>query len=218
VELGVDVLPWPWWRGGGGCVRFGDVACVPLWCAGPACVRSCRCCGGTGAGMAATEREAVARQGSFDRQLVDAAKCGDVAGISLALRAGANVNAGEGTDRMTPLTWAACSGHIAAVEALMAAGAHVDGADRAGETALMHAAHTGRTMAVACLLSAGADVHRVNRNGVTALHLACSWGNARQTRNLLEAGARTDVADRRGRFPIDVVRAVLRCIVVFSRA
>jgi len=153
-------------------------------------------------GMAAVERE-------VDRQLCDAAWRGDVAGISLALLAGANVNAHEGTTSWTPLQWAAVSGRAAAMEALLAAGAHVDGAGSGGSTPLLLAASHGHAVAMAVLLAAGADVHRVTSDRSTALHLACCYGHVDCARALLDAGARTDVRNRGGKRPIDSVRAEL---------
>jgi len=156
----------------------------------------------------------AARERAVDRQLCDAAERGDVAGISLVLLAGANVNAGEGTELYTPLQWAVVYGHVAAIEALLVAGAHVDGADENGWTPLMRAAVSGRTASVAALLAAGADVHRVNNGDYTALHQACYGGHVDCARTLLDAGAPTDVRGGNGKRPIDVVSAVLLCVAV----
>jgi len=177
-------------------------AAVRRACVAAALLQQWRCRGG----MAVEE-------GEVDRQLCDAVQRGDVAGISLALLAGANVNFHEGTMRRTPLQWAALYGHVAAVEALLAAGAHVDGARSGGLTPLMLAANTDHAATVAVLLAAGADLHRVDSDGRTALHLACYDGHVDCVRMLLEAGAQADVCDGDGKRPIDVVRAALRCAV-----
>jgi len=205
VELGVDargrrvaVLPWWRWWGEGGCV--GDVACVcravRRVCVAAALSLQCR------RGMAVRVRE-------VDRQLCDAADRGDVAGISLALLAGAGVNIFEGTGGWTPLQWAARRGHVSAMEALLAAGAHVDSVDSSGWTPLMHAANNGRAAALAVLLAAGVDVHRFDCFGDTALHRACCFGRVDCARTLLDAGARMDVRNRHGERPIDAVSAEL---------
>jgi len=138
-----------------------------------------------------------------------AARRGDVADISLALLAGANVNANEGTVLRTPLLWAATLGRVAAVEALLAAGAHVDSVSCGDTTPLMGAAGQGHAAAVSALLATGADVHRVNCNGDTALHHACLKGRMDCARVLLEAGARMDVRNHDGKRPIDEVSAAL---------
>jgi len=193
--------------GGGGCVREGDARRV--------CATVRRACVAAALSLSQWQqrRGMAARERDVNDQLCDAACRGDVAAISLALVAGANVNIFEGTDGWTPLHWAAQSGRIGAIEALLAAGAHVDGADSSGWTALMWAATNGRAAVVAALLAAGADAHRVNNNGDTALHQACRWGHVDCARALVDAGARADVRNRDGQRPIDAVRAVLRCAV-----
>jgi len=158
-------------------------------------------------GMAAMERE-------VDWQLCRAAECGDVAGISLALLAGANVNGHEGTGWWTPLQSAAWYGRLAAVKALLGAGAHMDGVTNGCVTPLMCAALNGHAATVATLLAGGADVHRMDDYASTALHWACTYGRVPCVRALLDAGARADVRDDDGKRPIDVVSAILRFAVV----
>jgi len=155
----------------------------------------------------------MAALSNVDQQLLFAAEIGDVASISVALRAGANVNVlpreGMLIWQQVPLHLAARHGHTAAMEALLAAGAHVDEPDRYGWTSLMKAAAHGHAAAVAILLAAGADVHPVEREGQTALHLGCIHGHVAIVRALLDAGARTDVRDYYGNLPVDVVSALL---------
>jgi hypothetical protein len=141
--------------------------------------------------------------------LVHVAEDGDVAGIAAALLAGADPNAFEMTNGMTPLQRAAHNGHVAAIAALLAAGARVDGANTFGTTPLMVAVLPGSTAALDALLAAGADVHHVNNGGYTALHWASMAGHLDAARVLLEAGARTDVRNREGKRPVDVVRPPL---------
>jgi ankyrin repeat protein len=138
-------------------------------------------------------------------ELCDAAGHGDVAGIAAALLAGANPNAFEGTSDWTPLQWAAACGHVAAIAALLAAGAHVDGMFR-DWTPLILAASDGCTTAIDALVAAGADVHHASSDGDTALHRASYKGHPDASRALLDAGARTDLCNKRGERPIDVVR------------
>jgi ankyrin repeat protein len=146
---------------------------------------------------------------SADDNLRNAAMHGDVVEIERLITAGANPNAFEGTDWSTPLQWAAANDHIAAIAALLRAGASVNGKDSFGNTPLMWAARDNRTVAVETLVAAGADMHHVDRNGDTALHWASVWGHLDAPRVLLEAGARTDVRNKRGKRPIDMVRALL---------
>jgi hypothetical protein len=153
----------------------------------------------------------------MDRRLRDAVKRGDVAGIAAALLAGADPNACEGTSCFTPLQRAAQYGHVAAITALLAAGALMDGASSNGTTALMVAAVEGHTAAVHALLAAGADVHRANDGGFTALHLATRWSYLDAGRALVEAGARADVRNKCGKRPIDLVRALPCLLAQFMR-
>jgi ankyrin repeat protein len=144
-----------------------------------------------------------------NEQLCDAAGVGDVAEIERQIAAGADPNAFEGTGRYTPLQWAAYYGHVAAMAALLKAGARVDSADSCGTTPLMWAAYSGHTAATDALLAAGADVHHANVDSDTALHWASMEGRLDAALVLLEAGARKDVRNRRGEQPTDVVCAQL---------
>jgi len=142
----------------------------------------------------------------MDEKLVDAADRGDVGEMERLIAAGANPNAFEGTSSDTPLQQAAWKGHVAAIAALLKAGAHVDGATSEGYTPLMRAAWKGHTAAIDALIAAGADVNRANKNGDTALHRASSNGRLDAVRVLLEAGAKADVLNKKGEQPIDMVR------------
>jgi ankyrin repeat protein len=144
---------------------------------------------------------------SVDEKLRDAAESGDVAEIERQIAAGADPNAL--VDNWTPLQKAAQGGHIAAMAALLKAGARVDGTDGYGGTSLMYAAARGHAAAIDALVAAGADVHRMDNVGETALHFASMGGNLDAARVLLEAGARTDVRNKWGQGPIDMVRAPL---------
>jgi uncharacterized protein len=80
-------------------------------------------------------------------------------------------------------------GDAAAVKSLLDAGAQVNVAAAAGETALMRAAARGHLEVVRLLLGAGADVHARSENGFTALFMAVFFGHAAVVRALLEAGS-----------------------------
>jgi len=142
----------------------------------------------------------------IDGKLCDAAKRCDVGEMERLIAAGAYPNAFEGTYTLSPLQQAAMQGHVAAIAALLKAGAHVDGTDSSGTTPLMLAAYNGHTAAIDALIGAGADVHRANKDGDTALHYASAWGQLDATRVLLEAGAKAEVRNNEGKRPIDVVR------------
>jgi uncharacterized protein len=141
---------------------------------------------------------------SANEKLRDAAERGNVAEIERLVAAGADPNAV--VVDWTPLQKAAVYGQVAAMAALLKAGARVDGADSAGQTPLILAAANGQTAAIDALLAAGANVNHARNNGNTALHLASMGGRLDAARVLLEAGAKADVRNNDGKRPIDVVR------------
>jgi uncharacterized protein len=142
----------------------------------------------------------------LNEALCVAAERGDVPEIERLVAAGADPNAFEGRARWTALQRAARFDHVAAVPALLAAGAHVNGTDSYGLTPLMAAAWRGQSMTIAALLAAGADLQCANHQGTTALHWASAWGHLSAARALVGAGARLDVCNRSDERPIDVVR------------
>jgi uncharacterized protein len=148
---------------------------------------------------------------SADERLVDAAESGDVAEIERQIAAGANPNAFEETGDYTPLQRAAEYGHLAAIAALLKAGAHVEGVNSAGFTPLMYAS-CGRAAAIDALVAAGADVNHTSTSGDSALHWALMCGHLDAARALLEAGVRTDVRNENGEQPFDVVRTLPRVV------
>jgi ankyrin repeat protein len=148
----------------------------------------------------------------LDRQLVDAVWRGDEPEIGSSIAAGANPNAL--VRNWTPLQRAAANGHVAAIVALLAAGARLNDADAHGISPLIHAVQWGHTAAMAALLAAGADVHRAATNGVTALHWASRHGHLEIARGLVAAGARTDVRNKDGKRPGDEVGACAALPVV----
>lgn len=80
-------------------------------------------------------------------------------------------------------------GDIAAIEALVAAGANVGAKDTHGNTSLHVAAENGHVAATEVLLAAGADARAKNNLGKTPLHLAVANGHA-ATIAALERAAR----------------------------
>jgi ankyrin repeat protein len=141
-----------------------------------------------------------------DARLRDAAKFGDVNDVTLAIADGADPDAFRGTSNYTPLQWAARRNLVAAIVALIAAGAHVDCPSCNGSTPLTTAAWSGHTAAIEALLGAGADVNRAKHNGDTALAEASAWGQLGVARSLLEAGARAEQQNKSGKTSVDLVR------------
>ena len=102
---------------------------------------------------------------------------------------------------------AAKTGDIEVLNALVAAGADVDGRDDRGWTALMHAANEGQDPLVELLLAAPADPDAQAPDGATALFIAVSRGRAEIVALLRQAGADPWLAGPDGRTPADVARA-----------
>ena len=76
------------------------------------------------------------------------------------------------------LSIAAREGHVAVVEAMVAAGADVNKADKYGVTPLYFAALEGHVAVVEALVAARADVNKAMNDGATPLYIAAKKYNA----------------------------------------
>jgi hypothetical protein len=92
--------------------------------------------------------------------------------VKLLISAGADVNAPSETMYGAPLGYAASVGDVGSIQALLKAGAKVNGKSFYGHTPLMHAAQSGNPDAVKALLMAGADVNAKDDEGQDALKYA----------------------------------------------
>ena len=117
-----------------------------------------------------------------NEDLLDAARNGDVAAVTAAMEAGADVNAAQG-DGMTALHWAAERGHADVARVLLDAGAAVDRGTRIGSYTPLHlASRRGNADMARTLLTAGADPGlATTSSGVTPLHLAAAAVDALDT-------------------------------------
>ena len=88
------------------------------------------------------------------------------------------VSTGAPADLAAHLRAAAFEGRIADVEALLTKGAPVDGADAAGETALMKSIRADHVAIAALLRRHGASLDRRNQAGQTARDMAVVLGDA----------------------------------------
>ena len=78
---------------------------------------------------------------------------------------------------------------LAAMDALLTAGADINARDQHGQTALMNAASDGQIEVVRLLADRGADLNHRAKYGLTAVMLAVVRGHTEVVRILVEAGA-----------------------------
>ena len=122
----------------------------------------------------------------------EAAKKGDLAALTAALKAGTDVNAiGGGA---TPLYYAAIRGHLEAAKLLIAHGADVNTKTKFGSP-LMAAAARDRPELVNLLLANGADPN-AEPESQTALHVAAERGCLGCVKALVDAGANVNARYR----------------------
>ena len=98
---------------------------------------------------------------------------------------------------------AAEQGSVPQIEALLAAGADVNGRDGYGNTPLLLAARAGREDAAELLLKHGADPKAAAYNKYTPLHMAAWSGSAKIIKSLLEKGADVNAPDYNYRKPLN---------------
>lgn len=136
------------------------------------------------------------------RELLEAAKRGDLPAVRTLVNQGANVNTTQG-DGATALHWAAHWDNAEMANILVAAGAHVNAADDDGVTPLSLACLNGGPGMVGKLLDAGADPNVARVTGETPLMTAAYSGDLPSVTLLLAHGARIDVKEQlRGQTPL----------------
>lgn len=92
-------------------------------------------------------------------------------------------------DRDASLCWAAHRGDPADVQKWIARGAHVNGRNREGNTALHEAARGGHMEVARLLLGCGARINALNRDGLTPVLLAVREDRRRLVEHLVKQGA-----------------------------
>ena len=121
--------------------------------------------------------------------LMTAARTGNLAVIDTLLAHGADVNATITTTHSSALMWAIAESHLAAVRALLAAGADPYVSTAKGFTPLMFAARNGDIEMATTLISAGVSVNETGVDGTHALPYAIISGQNQFALFLLEQGA-----------------------------
>ena len=101
---------------------------------------------------------------------------------------GADIEDGWGNH--SPLMTAAHEGHAQVARVLLERGAHVDAANRQGETALLLASVGGHVDVIAVLIEYGGKLDVPEEYGQTPLMMAFAKGQHEAATRLLDAGAR----------------------------
>jgi uncharacterized protein len=120
--------------------------------------------------------------------LIEAAQNGNKAGVQLALRNHAYVNAAE-HDGTTALHWAVRVDDVEIADILLAAGADAKAANQYGVTPLSLACTNGSAAMIEKLIKAGADPNTKSSEGETALMTASRTGKPDAVQILLKNGA-----------------------------
>jgi ankyrin repeat protein len=123
----------------------------------------------------------------LEKQMIKAAKKGDVAAVKRLLGIDAALVGARDKDGATPLHCAAWKGHAAVAKALLDAGADANAKSRNehyGDTPLHAAAHGNQAAVVKLLIESGAKLNTKNPNGRTPLG-ETAWHNATAAAKLL---------------------------------
>jgi len=124
--------------------------------------------------------------------LGEAAKAGDLMGVTARLDAGDDANECIGDYHATPLHFAGRWGHQDVAVALIERGADIDATDKSNATPLHRAAENGHAELAVALIERGADIHAKNKDDDSPLHRAALWGHLEVALALIESGAHID--------------------------
>lgn len=122
-----------------------------------------------------------------DREVLEAAKEGDVVKVAAALSTGVNVEATDDFAR-TPLLWAVTNNHVEAARLLLEAGASPDAVDRQQDTPWLVTGVTGSVPMAQLLLEYHPDLTLKNRYGGIAIIPASERGHVEYVRAMAHSG------------------------------
>lgn len=126
-----------------------------------------------------------------DGTLLSAAAAGDAATVSLAIRAGAALEARDGRGR-TALLLASAADHVEAASVLVAAGADPDALDDQRDTPWLVTGVTGSVAMAEVLLAAEPDLTIVNRYGGISIIPAGERGHVEYLERVLQTDIDVD--------------------------
>ena len=134
-----------------------------------------------------------------------AVRFGNAPAVRALLKSGVGVNDIVDLVGSAALDIAAAFDQIAAINALIDAGADLNAQNESGPPMCI-AAETGRTAAVMALIHAGADTNLAKLlNGYTPLHLAVCQGSVACTAVLIQAGADISIVNDDDMTPLDII-------------
>jgi len=113
----------------------------------------------------------------------------DLETIKVLFEAGVKLGPGVGTDRLTPLGWAAAMGNVEAVKWMIDQKARIIGNDKFKRCPLALAIMNGHLEVASILLQHGADWEQADSSGNRPLHFAAAYGWPECIELLLKTGA-----------------------------
>ena len=135
-------------------------------------------------------------------RLVNAARSGDVDGVTKAIEAGEVVDQ-PSIGGMSALHWAAREGNLEVVTVLVEASANPNLPNKAGKTPVALAAESGNLEVLEFLVSMGGDIAHTDEIGGTPLLWAVALSkNPATAKYLVEQGASVNVVDKSGMTPL----------------
>ncbi|CAH8451148.1 unnamed protein product [Schistosoma haematobium] len=152
---------------------------------------------------------------SFDEEIFDACRNGDLALVKCLLENGVNVNLIDTSGRKsTPLHFAAGYGRRDVVSLLLDHNADVSARDEGGLIPLHNACSFGHVDVVHLLLSAGSDPNAEDCWNYTPLHEAAIKGKVEVCILLLQAKANPHARNLDGKTPVDLAEGSARLALV----
>jgi truncated hemoglobin YjbI len=108
--------------------------------------------------------------------------------VRTLVRAGADVNAGDGVKHCTPLHMAARRGNLEVAEALLGCGGNIEARDSVSDTPLRRAVNCNQVGLASLLLARGADVLSTGSKGSTPILAARSAAMKKLLQSAVDAG------------------------------
>ena len=145
-----------------------------------------------------------------NKELLDAARRGELDKLKELLDGGANVNYKD-ENLMTPIMFATASDHLDIVQELLDRGADVTSVDMNGATALHLAGYLGHVEILKKIIGThvaeGDHLNAQDNHGRTALHMAAEGGHANSVMLLLQNGADSTIRDNDGLTSYDIANS-----------